>query len=344
MSFEIEKSEIKQQVWAAEKMIREHIRRTPADFSPYLSKLASSRVYLKLETCQVTGSFKFRGVVNKFLGLDRDRISKGLVTASSGNHAVAFASMLAKFGARGTIYLPENASAAKVEALRMDGVELKFHGHDCVQCEALARQEAGASGRVFVSPYNDMQIIAGQGTIAVELLHQVGTIDAVLIPVGGGGLASGIAGYLKAVDENIEIIGCQPINSPVMRESIKAGRIIQMQSAPTLADGTAGGIEEGSITFDICRQLVDDFILVSEEEIKSALRLMLAKHQLLVEGAAALAVAAFIKDRNHFAKRNVVLIISGKKISYQQLHSVVLEDGIVNGKDLQPGANSGSCK
>ncbi len=323
-------SDIKKEVWAAEKKIRDHIRRTPADFSPFLSGLANCRVFLKLEICQITGSFKFRGVVSKFLSLSDTRIKRGLVTASSGNHAAAFAHMVATSGTKGTIYLPENASAAKIETLRLDGVELKFHGRDCVQTETFARREAVASGRVFVSPYNDPQIIAGQGTIAVELLEQVGTIDAVLVPVGGGGLISGIAGYLKSVDENVEIIGCQPQNSPVMQASVRAGRILPMESKPTLADGTAGGIEDGSITFDICRRLVDDFILVSEEEIRSALRLMIAKHQIVLEGAAALPVAAFLKSRGRFTNRNVVLILSGKKISYRQLKSVVIEDGTGN--------------
>ena len=147
-------------------------------------------------------------------------------------------------------------------------------------------------------------------------------MDAVLVPVGGGGLISGIAGYLKSVNPDIEIIGCQPQNSAVMYESIKAGRILEMESKPTISDGTAGGIEPGSITFDICNQYVDNYLLVTEDEIKAAIKLIIEKHFLLIEGAAALSVACFIKARERFRNKNVVLILSGSKISLDKLKQI----------------------
>ncbi len=317
--------DIENEVLNAEKTIREHIRETPVEWSLYLSQIGNCRVRLKLENYQTTGSFKLRGAVNKLLSLSREEREAGIITASSGNHAAAIAYVLQKFGGKGVIYLPENASRAKVEALRLAGAELKQFGSDCIKSEMLAKETAARTGHVFIPPYSDPKIIGGQGTIGIELLRQIEKIDVVLVPVGGGGLISGIAGYLKAVDKNIEIIGCQPENSPVMYASIQAGKIIEMESKTTIADGTAGGIDPDSITFDLCRKFVDDFILVSEGEIKEAIRLMIDKHQLLIEGAAALSIAAFIKEKQHFANKNVVLIVSGKKIGLDQLKSILME-------------------
>ena len=317
---------VHEEVQAAEKRIRQHIRKTYLEHSPYLSRITGSSVYLKLECMQISGSFKYRGALNKFLSLSAEKRQGRLITASSGNHGAAFAHLLHKFGGEGVVYLPENASPAKVNILRQYGMDLVFHGQDCIMSETLARETALDNDQVFVPPYNDMQIIAGQGTIGLELLSQIDHIDAVLVPVGGGGLISGIAGSLKAVDRNIEIIGCQPENSAVMYESINAGKIVDMESKPTIADGTAGGIEPESVTFDICRESVDDYILVSENEIKEAIRQIIHQHQLLIEGAAALSVACLMKEAQRFRGRNVILIISGKKISPEILKEI-LNDG-----------------
>jgi threonine dehydratase len=317
--------EVKKEILDAEKRIREHIRETPLEPSPCLGQLGNCRVYLKLESSQITGSFKLRGALNKFLSLTDAQRKEEVITASSGNHAAALAYTLHRFNGRGIIYLPENVSPAKAEALRPYGVKLEFYGNDCIQSETLARETAAQTDRIFISPYNDPQIIGGQGTIAVELLRQMGQPDAVLVPVGGGGLISGIAGYLKTVDRNIEIIGCQPQNSAVMHASIRAGKILELVSKPTLADGTAGGLEPDAVTFEICRDIVDDFILVSESEIKKAIVFTLEKHHTLIEGAAALAIAAFIKDEKRFAGKNVALIISGRKISLEQLKEILLQ-------------------
>ena len=307
----------------AEGRIREHIRETPAEPSAYLSQIGHSRVHLKLENWQITGSFKLRGAVNKFLSLGEDEKRQRLVTASSGNHGNAFAHVLKRFGANGTIYLPENASPAKVEALDAYGVDLELYGDDCIRAEMFAKKMAQERGQIYISPYNDPEIIGGQATVGVELARQLDTIDVVVVPVGGGGLISGVAGFLKSVDPTIQIIGCQPENSRVMFESIRAGELLDLESSPTLSDGTAGGIEAGSITFDICRAYVDDYVLVSEDEISEALRLLLEKHHMLVEGAAALSVASYLKDVERFEGKNVVLILSGSKISLDSLKQVL---------------------
>ena len=316
---------IKKEALEAEERIRKHIRETPVEYSPYFSESGNCAVYLKLENIQLSGSFKLRGTMNKILSLTKKEREKYIITASSGNHGAAFAYVLKKLGLKGTIYLPEIATQTKIEALRYYGVDLKLHGTDCVKTEIHARETAKKNNLIYIPPYNDPKIIGGQATIGIELQRQIKKIDAVLVPVGGGGLISGIAGYLKSTDKNIEIIGCQPENSAVMYESIKAGKIVEMESKPTISDGSAGGIEQGSVTFDICKNYVDDFILVSEEEIKEAIKLFIEKHYMIIEGAAALSLASYLKIKERFKDKNVVLIISGAKISLDQLKEVLCQ-------------------
>ncbi len=307
----------------AEKRIRSYIRKTPLEYSPFLSKEGKNKTYLKLENLQLTGSFKIRGAINKILSLTLEDREKGVITSSSGNHGAAFAYIAEKLAIDGTIYLPKNASKAKIASLKSYGVNLEFYGYDCVQTETHARNLSLEQGVVFVSPYNDSEIIAGQATIGIELLEQLADTDVVLVPVGGGGLISGIAGYLKSVNKNIEVIGCQPINSAIMNESIKQGKIVTIESLDTISDGTAGGIEENSITFNFCKKYVDDFILVSELEIKESIRLVLQHHHMLIEGAAALTVSSYLKNKSKFKGKNVVLVISGAKISLEKLKEIL---------------------
>jgi threonine dehydratase len=315
--------DVKKEVLDAEKRIRPYVFETPLEYSRCLGKKGECRVYLKLENTQRTGSFKFRGAANHLLSLSGEDIRRGVVTASTGNHGAAFAEMLDILGYEGTIYMPENAASGKVDALRFYNVQLKFSGTDCEIAENAAREDSCRTGGIFIPPYNHPKIVGGQGTVAVELERQLENIDAVFVPVGGGGLMAGISGYLKSVRKSIQCIGCQPENSPVMYESVKAGRIIQMESKPTLSDGTAGGMEPGSITFDICKETVDRFVLISEEEIADAIRLMLEHHYILIEGAAALSVAAFMKAKDEFRNKTVILIISGRKITLDKLKKII---------------------
>jgi len=224
---------------------------------------------------------------------------------------------------KGTVFVPEGASSTKVEAIRRLGTEVRFHGSDGAITEVYAREYATAHGMVYISPYNDPQVIGGQGTIAIELSRQIEQIDAVLVPIGGGGMISGIAGYLKSVSPAVTMIGCQPENSPVMFESIKAKHIIEMDSLPTLSDGTAGGIEPGAITFPLCQSFVDEYILVTEEEIKDALRLFMETHHMLIEGAAGVAVASFLKRSDLFRGKNVIIVICGANISLETLKTIL---------------------
>ncbi|MFO7915775.1 MAG: pyridoxal-phosphate dependent enzyme [Candidatus Krumholzibacteriales bacterium] len=315
---------IRKEVEEGKKRIEDSVWKTPLEYSTFLSSECGADIWLKLENYQRTGSFKIRGAINKVLTLNGT--DRKLVTSSTGNHAVAFIRALEKINLEGVIFVPENISPVKLASLTGSRVRIMKFGDDCVKAEREARRFSEKAGCLYISPYNDLTIVGGQGTVALEIMEQNAGIklDSVLAPVGGGGLISGIAGYFKSFGSFPEIIGCQPVNSAVMYRSVQAGMILNIPSEPTLADGSAGGIEPGSITFGICRDYVDDFILVSEKEIKEAIRLMLLKHFMLIEGAAALPVAALLKERQRFSGRNAVLVLSGCRLDPDSLRQILI--------------------
>ena len=315
--------EIRRDSLEAEVRIRGHIRETPLEPSPWLSSLGDCEVFLKLENLQITASFKLRGAANRLLTLSPEEVRTGVVTASTGNHGSAVAFLLRALGWPGTVYVPRTISAAKLGALQRLDATIEMYGDDGVEAENQARRVAEENGQFYVSPYNDRQIVAGQGTVGLEIERQLDDFEVVIVPVGGGGLISGIAGVLKSAAPGVEIIGCQPANSAVMYHSIRAGELLDLDSDPTLADGAAGGIERNALTFPICQRYVDDFVLVSEEEIRQAICHVLEKHHLLIEGAAALSVGAFLKMTERFRGRRAVLVLSGAKISLETLRSVL---------------------
>ena len=300
-----------------------HILHTPVLRSRYL-EAGGGHVYLKLENEQHTGSFKARGALNKVLSMSEAQRRRGLLTASTGNHALGFARALDIAGGRGVICLPENAQPAKVEALRQFDVELVFHGNDCLETELHAKQLAAEQGMAWVSPYNDPAVIAGQGTVGKEILDDLPDVDAVLATVGGGGLISGVASWLKASKPETEVIGCLPENAPEMCLSVQRGERVALDDPPeTLSDGSAGGFEPGSITFPICQQKVDDYVLVSEPEIAAAIRWSVEKHHKIIEGAAGVALGAFMKNRERFAGKTVAIVICGGNISLEKLRDLL---------------------
>ncbi len=315
--------DIKEKIIEAEKRIRPYLRETPLEYSYTLNKMTGSEVYLKLENIQITGSFKARGALNKILLL-KDSPSR-IVTASTGNHGLGVANALSVVKKEGTIYLPTTASPAKVEAIKMRGVPVEFYGDNCEETELHVRSLSVNTNQVYVSPYNDEEVMAGQGSIGVELLRQLPDLDAVFISVGGGGLIAGIASYLKAVNPKIEVVACLPENAPVMYECIKAGKIIEVPEKPTLSDATAGGIEAGSITFEICQQHVDAYITVSEEEISDAMKLVMKHHHLIIEGSAGVAVASLLKEKDGYKGKKVVIVICGGNVSEAVLKRLICE-------------------
>lgn len=307
----------------AQARLRPHLRETPLDYSSALSQMTGARVWLKLENLQPTGSFKVRGALNKLLSLPPEVLHKGVVTASSGNHGAAVAYGLQKLGGRGLVFVPEGASTTKLEAIRRYGADLCVHGTSGDDTELYARRYAETHGLVYISPYNDPDVIAGQGTIGLELTSQSPEpLEALFVTVGGGGMMAGIAAYLKSVSPHTTIVGCQPENDAAMWASIQAGRIVSIEARPTLSDGSAGGLEPGSITFELCR-LVDDWVTVSEAEIKHAMRLFLETQHQLLEGAAGVALAGFLKRAERYRGRPVGVVVCGANIGLQTLREVL---------------------
>jgi len=307
----------------AEQRIRPHVRETELVLSEHFSELTGARVYLKCENLQHTGSFKARGAFNCILSLQETEQPAGFVAASTGNHGKGVAYALKQLGASGVIFMPHGSSSSKVEAIEeLDG-EIHFEGTDCIEAEHAARKFAADEGFAYVSPYNDERVIAGQGTIGAELERQLDSIDAVFVSVGGGGLISGVAGYLKTLDSRIRVYGCSPVNSAVMIDSIKAGELLDLPSEPTLSDATAGGVESDSITFDLVRANVDDYMKVTEEEIREGLREFTRVHDMPIEGSAAVALAACMKASSEIQDRNVVVILCGGNINPETLREAI---------------------
>jgi threonine dehydratase len=303
--------------------IRDVVVRTPLERSTARGQESGGEIFFKWECDQVTGSFKLRGALNKVRTLAAAERRKGIVSASTGNHglAVNHAAMLEDVGL--TLFLPENASPRKVALLRAAGAELRFFGTDCEQTEARARSEAGAAGRIFVSPYNDLEVIRGAGTVGIEIHEAVPDADAVIVPVGGGGLIAGIGGFLKSIRPSIRVFGVEPAGSAFMKASFAAGRLVEVRERRTAADAVAGGIEPGSITFPLCRRFVDGILTISEAGLARALREIFDGTGRMVEGAGALALAALRRHGTLFRGRRVVLVVSGRNIDPETFRSII---------------------
>ena len=313
--------DLKESCQTAYDNIKKYIIKTPLIHSNSLSSISDSNVFLKLENFQHTGSFKLRGAMNKILNLPDKSIS--VVAASSGNHGAAVAYSLRNLKMKGLVYVPENAAPSKVKLMKKYGVEVRYSGNDSLIAESSAILYAEENNLSFVSPYNDIDVISGQGTIGVEMINQLKDLDVLFITVGGGGLISGVGGYLKSINSNIKIIGCSPENSPVMKISLNRGKIIEFDSLPTLSEGSAGGIEKDSITYNFCEEFIDNFYLVSEKEIIENIKFFIANEKLLIEGAAAVSVAAFLKNKKLFKGMNVGIVICGGNIGNDTLKSIL---------------------
>jgi threonine dehydratase len=288
---------------------------TPLIRSAAFSEATGAEVYLKLENRQHTGSFKLRGATNCLMGLSKEQRAAGCVAASSGNHGAAVAYAMRELGMSGIIFVPEQTSTTKVDAIRRYGGEVCFFGTDGLDTELEARAHAAKHGMYYVSPYNDAAVIAGQGTCGIEITKQLPDVDLAFIAVGGGGLISGVGSVLKKHNANVRLFGCQPAASAVMAQSIAAGKLLDLPSEPTLSDGTAGGVEPGAMTFELCRALVDEFVLVDEAEIAAAMRQYMAVEEDRIEGAAGVAIAALLARKPALAGHRVVVIICGGNVS-----------------------------
>jgi len=319
-------SELTREISAAAAIAAERISsivcETPLTRSAAFSDEIGAEVYLKLENRQHTGSFKLRGASNCLMSLSTGQRETGCVTASSGNHGAAVAYAMRELGISGVIFVPEQTSTAKVDAIRSYGGEIRFFGTDGLDTETEARAFAGREGMYYVSPYNDASVVAGQGTCGIEIARQLPDVDAAFIAVGGGGLIGGVGSVLKRHNPDLMLVGCQPGASAVMAKSVEAGRILDLASEPTLSDGTAGGVESDSITFELCRDLADEFVLVAEDDIAAAMRDYIAVEEDRIEGAAGVAIAALRARRDVLQGRKVVVVVCGGNVSQQTLDKI----------------------
>ncbi len=322
---------IAEEVLRAVGPVSKYTLRTPVARSAQLSKLSGADVYVKLESEQVTGSFKARGAVHKVHSMVAASASGKLphiTTASTGNHALAVTRAVRLLAPESTfeIFVPANASPAKLEALAAAGAKVtKSTSNDCERAEVEARQAAESCGGVFVSPYNDVQVAAGQGTIAVELLEQLRDLQCVLVPVGGGGMIAGIAAYIKHVAPHVQVIGCQPVHNACMYASLQAGRILgdgEFENGATWSDGTAGGIEAGAITVQACKECVDDWLLVEEDAIEGAMVRFMREQHKIIEGSAGVALAAFECNAARFAGQTVAIVCCGSNLPMAKVASL----------------------
>ena len=314
---------LKQNIIAASDRIKDHVRRTTFEWSSMISQLTGADVWLKMENQQHTGSFKFRGAINKMLTLSQSERESGIYGASTGNHGAAVAYACQKLEVPCIIYVPEKSSDAKLANMKSFGAEIRVFGKDCMDGELKAREVSNTTGGVYLSPYNDPEVVNGQGTIGWEIESQCDGLDAVIVSVGGGGLISGVAGYLKAIWPDIEVVAASPANHAVMIRSLEAGEIIKIDPVPTISDGTAGGVEEGSITFEMCQQFVDHTVLLTEGEINNGIIQLMEKERVLVEGAAGTAIAALIKMKDQLKGKRVGIVICGRNISLDVLRKIL---------------------
>jgi threonine dehydratase len=298
------------------------VERTDLIKSDAFSEALASNVWFKMENLQTTGSFKLRGATNRLMTLSDEDRAKGCVTASSGNHGAATACAMQKLGVKGVIFVPEQTSKAKVDKIKGYGGDVRLFGTDGLDTEQHAREFAEQNEMPYLSPYNDYEVVAGQGTCGIEILEQLPDVDVVFVAVGGGGLIAGIGAVLKTHNPNIRIYGCQPSQSAVMMRSVEAGEILDLESGRTLSDGTAGGIEADSITFPLNEAIVDDWVSVDEPAIAEAMRRYMNDEGHIIEGAAGVAIAALIERQDEIAGKNAVVVICGGNISDEVLEQV----------------------
>jgi len=314
---------IPQLVSQAYERCRDHLLPTPLEHSLYLSELIDGDVWLKLDTMQRTTSFKFRGALNKILSLSDEELDHGVVTASTGNYALAVAEAAGIRNRRATIYVAKNMDASRMELLKAHGLDVVVFGEGAWDAEKEARRVAEQEGGIYVSPYNDPLVVGGQGTCGYEISKQIIDLDAAIFACGAGGLAAGSAGWLKSCDPAVEAIAVSPENSPVMYESLRMGKVVEMETHPTLADTCAGLVDLDTITLDLCQRYIDDFLLLTEREIENAIRLLFEKHRLVVEGSAALSVGGLVNQRDRFKGKRVVAVVCGRNIDLEVFKRII---------------------
>lgn len=309
-------------VYMARRGLSSFIVRTPLMHSTLLSQQAGASVYMKLENVQQTGSFKLRGATNKILSLSDEERARGVITVSSGNHGRAVSYVAGEVGIRAVVCLAENVPSHKVEGIRRYGAEVVSFGKNYDEASEHASRLQEERSLTFVHPFDDPYVIAGQGTIGLEILEDLPDVDTVIVPLSGGGLISGIALALKSADPSIRVFGVSMEQAPVMYHCLRAGKIVELEEEPTLADALVGGLGGANhYTFQMCQELVDETVLVSEEEIAEAMVFMLETHHLVVEGGGAVGIAALLNGLVDIGKQ-VAVVISGSNVDVPLLMQI----------------------
>ena len=310
-------------IYQAHKGIASLVSRTPLVEAPWLSQLTGAQVFFKLENLQVTGSFKIRGATNKLINLPQAACERGVITVSSGNHGRAVSHVAGKLGIPVVVCLSDAVPANKREAIGELGAEVVVFGKTYDEAAEGAARLQNERGLTMIHPFDDPLVIAGQGTIGLELLEDFPEIDTLIAPLSGGGLLSGIALTLKSADPTIHVIGVSMERGPAMVESLRAGKVVDIVEEPTLADALVGGIGlENLYTFDIIQKYMDDAILVSEEEIAGAMAFALHKHHLVVEGGGAVGIAALLYEKVERFGKNIAIVISGGNVELPVLVNI----------------------
>jgi threonine dehydratase len=315
-------------VYEAQKRVKDTAVKTPFSYAPYLSEAAGCEVYLKKENLQVTGAFKIRGAYNKIASLDETQRAKGVIAASAGNHAQGVAFSAQKFGIRAVIVMPDSTPLTKINGVKYFGAQVILKGSNYDEAYAYAVAYGREHTLTFVHPFEDDAVMAGQGTVALEILEQADDLDAVLIPVGGGGLISGMAKVFKTLKPSIQVIGVSAKGAPALKNSYEAGTPIDTLSVRTIADGIA--VRDCSkITLEHILQDVDKFITVDDAEIASAILYLLERQKLVVEGAGAVGVAALLHNElPELAGKKIAVVLSGGNMDVTLL-SVIIEKGLI---------------
>jgi len=295
------------------------IYHTPITYSKKLSEISGAEVYLKWENLQKTGSFKIRGAYNKICSLTPEKRSKGVITASAGNHALAVALVAKTMNLKAIVVVPENAPKIKVERCRALGAEVVLKGANYDESVTYCKTMVSETGATYIPSFEDYNVIAGQGTVGCEILEEIPDTNMILIPVGGGSLLSGIALWAKTVNPNIKVVGVQSTAAYTMHECFKANKIVEVPVPPTIADGLAGGISQ--MTLDFALRYVDEIVLAKEEELKKAILWVLKNERQVVEGAGIVGPAAILQRQIRFKPgEKVVVVISGGNIDMELLN------------------------
>lgn len=316
-------------IYQAARQLEGVAKKTPLIHSDYFSSLSDNEVFLKPENLQHTGAFKLRGAYNKISQLNEAERKKGVITASAGNHAQGVAFAAQKLGVKAVICMPATTPILKVEGTRALGAEVVLHGDGFDDAYAYSLELQKKHGYVYIHPFNDLEVLLGQGTTALEIIDACKDIDAILVPIGGGGFASGVALATKLVNPDIKVIGVEPANAACMKAALAADKVVTLDSADTVADGCAVKTA-GTLTFEFCKKYLDDIITVSEMEIMGALLSLIEKHKLIAEGAGVLSLAALSKLP--FKGKKVAAIISGGNIDISTISALIEKALIARGR------------